>query len=123
MSLRVGGGLPWGVGAGLSEGQELATMKATVVQYKAKPERAAENQQLIETVFADLELRRPAGFSYQVFRLEDGVSFVHVVVELDAERSQSLTDVPAFRDFVAEIADRCVVPPAARGATVVGSYR
>jgi len=29
-------------------------MKATVVRYQAKPDRADENQQLIEAVFAEL---------------------------------------------------------------------
>jgi hypothetical protein len=33
-------------------------MKATVVRYQARPERADENQQLIEAVFADLDERR-----------------------------------------------------------------
>src|SRR2546422_108734 len=37
------------------------------------------------------------GFAYASFRLEDGVSFVHVVVEEDGEGSVSLADVPAFR--------------------------
>ena len=35
-------------------------MKATVVRYQAKPERADENQALVEKVFADLEARHPA---------------------------------------------------------------
>jgi hypothetical protein len=98
-------------------------MKATVVRYQAKPERAAENQQLIEAVFADLEEREPEGFTYKVFRLEDGVSFIHVVIEHDVERSDSLQDVPAFQAFLADIAERCDIPPAATGATIVGGYR
>ena len=98
-------------------------MPAIVVRYQAKPERAEENQTLIEAVFADLEARRPEGFSYKVFRLEAGVSFVHVVVEQDAEDPDSLQDVPAFQAFVAGVADRCDVAPVATGATVVGGYR
>jgi hypothetical protein len=99
-------------------------MTATVVRYQTKPERADENQQLIEAVFADLEARQPDGFTYKVFRLADGVSFVHVVVEHDeVERPDSLQDVPAFQAFVADIADRCEVQPVAAGATVVGGYR
>jgi hypothetical protein len=98
-------------------------MSATVVRYQAKPDRADENQKLIEAVFADLDRRRPAGFTYQVFRLEDGVSFVHVVVEHDIDDPDSLQDVPAFQAFVQDIADRCDVPPLAMGATVVGAYR
>jgi hypothetical protein len=97
-------------------------MKATVVRYQAKPDRADENQLLIEAVFAQLRERDPKGFTYQVFRLEDGVSFVHVVTEHDVSDADSLQDVPAFQAFVAEIADRCDVPPVATGATVVGRF-
>ena len=98
-------------------------MPSTVVRYQAKPDRADENQKLIEAVFAGLEARQPNGFTYKAFRLEDGVSFVHVVIEHEGvEDRDSLQDVPAFKAFVAEIADRCTVPPLAMGATVVGSY-
>jgi hypothetical protein len=99
-------------------------MTATVVRYQAKPERADENQNLIEAVFADLEAREPDGFTYKVFRLQDGISFVHVVIEHDdVAHPDSLQDVPAFQAFVAGIADRCDVPPLAMGATIVGGYR
>lgn len=99
-------------------------MDAIVVRYQTKPERAAENQKLIEAVFADLDKREPEGFTYKVFRLEDGVSFIHVVIEHeDVDEPDSLQDVPAFQAFVADIADRCDVPPVATGATIVGGYR
>jgi hypothetical protein len=98
-------------------------MKTTVVRYQAKPDRADENQRLIEAVFADLERYEPEGFTYKVFRLDDGVSFMHVVIEHDVENPSSLQDVPAFQVFVADIGDRCDVPPVATGATIVGGYR
>ena len=99
-------------------------MTATVVRYQTKTDRADENQQLIEAVFADLDRRQPEGFTYKVFRLEDGVSFVHVVIEHDdVTDPDSLQDVPAFQAFVENISDRCDVPPLAMGATVVGGYR
>jgi hypothetical protein len=97
-------------------------MKATVVRYQAKPERADENQKLVEAVFADLEARRPNGFTYKVFRLEDGVSFLHVVIEHDVDDPDSLQDVPAFHAFVEGVVERCDVPPVATGATVVGRF-
>jgi hypothetical protein len=99
-------------------------MSATVVRYETRPDQASENQRLVEAVFADLEEREPAGFTYKVFRLEDGVGFVHVLVEHDdVEEPDSLQDVPAFQAFLAGISDRCAVPPVASGATVVGGYR
>jgi len=96
---------------------------AIVVRYQAKPDRADENQRLVEAVFAQLDERKPEGFTYQVFRLEDGVSFVHVVIEHDVDDPDSLQDVPAFQAFVEHIGDRCDVAPVAMGATVVGGYR
>jgi hypothetical protein len=97
-------------------------MKAIVVRYQAKPERADENQKLIEAVFAEFDATEPRGFTYKVFRLEDGVSFVHVVIEHDVDHPDSLQSVPAFQAFVADIGERCDVPPLAMGATIVGSY-
>jgi hypothetical protein len=99
------------------------TLKTTVVRYQAKTERAADNQRLIEAVFAELDEREPEGFTYKVFLLEDGVSFIHVVIEHDIDHPDSLQAVPAFQAFVAGIADRCEVPPVATGATIIGGYR
>jgi hypothetical protein len=98
-------------------------MKTIVVRYQVKPERADENQQLIEAVFAQLDERQPQGFTYKVFRLEDGVSFIHVVIEHDVDPPDALQAGPAIQAYVADIADRCDVPPVATGATVVGGYR
>jgi hypothetical protein len=98
-------------------------MRTIVVRYQAKPERADENQRLIEAVFAELNDREPEGFTYKVFRLEDGVSFVHVVIEHDVDEPESLQDVAAFQAFVVDIADRCEIPPVAMSATIVGGYR
>lgn len=94
------------------------------MRYKAKPERADENQRLVEKVFAELAERQPDNFRYATLRLADGVSFVHIVVETDAGSNPiPLTDIAAFREFQREIADRCAVQPVPSGATVVGSHR
>jgi hypothetical protein len=98
-------------------------MKTIVVRYQTKPERADENQQLIEAVFAELDKHQPEGFTYKVFRLDDGVSFVHVMIEHDVDHPESLQDVAAFQAFVADIDDRCDVSPVAMGASIVGGYR
>jgi hypothetical protein len=98
-------------------------MTATVIRYQAKPERAEENQQLIEAVFAELDERELDGFIYKVFRLEDGVSFIHEWIEHDVDERDSLQDVPAFQAFMSDLADRCAIPPVAMGATIVGGYR
>jgi hypothetical protein len=98
-------------------------MKATVVRYETRHDEADENQRLVEAVFADLEAREPVGFTYKVFRLEDGVSFVHVLTEHGVENPDNLQSVPAFQAFVSGVSDRCDIAPVAMGATVVGGYR
>jgi hypothetical protein len=86
------------------------------------PRCECAKQQLIEAVFAELEEREPEGFPYKALRLEGGASFLHVVIEHDVDEPDSLQAVPAFQRFVANIADRCDLPPVAAGATVVGGF-
>ena len=99
-------------------------MSARVIRYRTKPESADENQQLVERVFAELDEMGATGFSYATFRLDDGVSFVHVVVEDDgADAAVSLAAVPAFQAFQAGITERCEEQPIAVTATLVGAHR
>ncbi|HEY3095981.1 MAG TPA: hypothetical protein VGK05_04025 [Acidimicrobiia bacterium] len=99
-------------------------MRTVVVRYETKPDRADENQRLVEKVFAELAELQPDNFGYASFRLEDGVTFVHIVMETgDGSNPMSLGDIPAFAEFQKEIADRCAVQPVPQGATLVGSHR
>jgi hypothetical protein len=96
--------------------------RTAVVRYTTKsPAAAEENSRLIERVFAELAADDPGGLRYAAFRLDDGVSFVHVaLIEGD---TNPLNRSSAFAEFQREIVDRTLEPPAAAGATVVGSYR
>jgi len=98
-------------------------MSVTVVRYKTKPERADENQALIEKVFGALDAAGPNGLRYASFRLADGVTFVHVASTETEDGTNPLVTTPAFNQFLEGIGDRCDEPPAAQAATVVGSYR
>ena len=99
-------------------------MRTVVVRYETRPDRADENQRQVEKVYAELAERRPDNFRYITFRLEDGVSFVHVVVENEGGGNPiPLTDIAAFQEFQREVADRCAVQPVFAGAAVVGSHR
>jgi len=98
-------------------------MRTVIVRYETNPDRADENQRLVENVFAELAERQPDNFRYAALRLEDGVSFVHIVIETDdGSNSIPLTDIAAFREFQREITDRCAVQPVPSGATIVGSH-
>ena len=96
-------------------------MSITVVRYRPEADRADENQQLIEAVFAELAETQPAGLRYISFRLEDGM-FVHIA-DVEAEENP-LAQAKAFGEFTADIAARCVPgeAPNAQAAQVVGSY-
>jgi hypothetical protein len=97
------------------------TMTVTkVIRYRTRPESADENERLIREVFAELSTQSPKGLRYGVFRLEDGVSFVHVAM-LDGEENPLATSA-AFDQFQSGIKDRCVEGPAPSDATVIGNY-
>jgi hypothetical protein len=56
-----------------------------VIRYTTKPECADENERLVRNVFAELSNGSGEELRYAVFRLDDGVSFVHVAVLEGAE--------------------------------------
>ena len=97
-------------------------VKTIVVRDETKPDRAEDNKRLVEKVFAELDELSPGGFGYTSLQLEDGVTFVHIVRETGVGEI-ALTDVPAFKEFVANVSDRCAVQPVAMSANVVGAYR
>jgi hypothetical protein len=103
----------------MKENSTVTTTK--VIRYRTKPERADENERLIRAVLAELDREGPGGLHYATFRLDDGVSFVHVAV-LDGDENP-LTSSPAFAAFQAGIAERCVEGPIPADATAIGTFR
>jgi hypothetical protein len=92
-----------------------------MVRYKVQAGRGDENAELVKAVYAELAEQRPAGLRYVTFRLPDGVSFMHVVIETD-QPGRILGEVEAFRRFSADIESRCDEPPVATEIELVGSY-
>ena len=97
-------------------------MKRTLIRYKAKPEMADENAELIRAVFAELKAAKPDGTRYLVLRLDDD-SFVHVVETDASDGTSAMTKLPAFQAFQSGIRARCAEPPVAQGAMIVGNWR
>ena len=93
-----------------------------MVSYKLKADRVAENERLAEAVFEALKETQPSGLRYATFRLEDGVSFVHIVSHEEADGGNALTALPAFKAFAAEVKDRCEVPPVRVELKMIGAY-
>jgi hypothetical protein len=98
-------------------------MKVVMVRYKTKPDRAAENAQYVEKVFAELRQSSPAGLRYASFKLDDGVSFVHIAAIDTTDGSNPLTQSAAFKSFLGGIKERCEEQPVAVELSAVGSYR
>jgi hypothetical protein len=96
-------------------------MVTKVIRYTTTPEAADENERLVRAVFAELAETKPDGLHYATFRLDDGVSFVHVAQHDDEQNP--LTSSSAFAQFQSGIRDRVVAGPVPADATVIGSYR
>lgn len=95
-------------------------MRHVVVRYRVKPDRVAENEELVRAVYEELRAARPDGFRYSTFRLDDGVSFMHIALS-DGE-STPLSALPAFARFQRDIGERCDEPPQVRDLTEIDSY-
>jgi len=93
-----------------------------MVRYKVKPDQVEANEALVRAVFAELKETQPDGFGYATFKLDDGVSFVHIVDEWNGG-GDSLTGVEAFAKFREAIRERCDEPPVATEMHEVGSFR
>ena len=98
-------------------------MRRIMVRYKVKPGQAARNTELVEAVYDELRRSSPAGFRYATFRLDDGLTFVHLAVTEADDGSSPLSGNEAFQRFQEGIADRCDEPPAAAEVHEVGSFR
>jgi hypothetical protein len=98
-------------------------MKRVMVRYKVKPGRADENEKYIAAVFAQLEKERPSGVRYASFKLDDGVSFVHIASIETGDGSNPLAALAAFKEFTANIRERCNEPPVSAELEAIGSYR
>jgi hypothetical protein len=94
-----------------------------MVRYKVRPEEAAANEQAIEAVFAQLWEQSLPGLRYATFKLEDGVSFVHIFAGEDEHDRETLRELPAFKAFSAKVRDRCEEQPVVTQLNEVGSYR
>ena len=97
-------------------------MRRVMVRYKVKADRAAENEGYIKRVFEQLERERPDGIRYATFKLDDGVSFVHIAFIQSTDGGNPLTEFSEFKAFTADIKDRCEEPPVTAKLNEVGSY-
>jgi hypothetical protein len=92
-----------------------------MVRYRVRPEAVAENERLVRAVYDELAEASPDGFHYGTFKLDDGVSFVHIATQAGDE--SPLGSNAAFRLFQSGIRERCDEPPVVVELEEVGSFR
>jgi hypothetical protein len=96
-------------------------MRRVIVRYRVKPDQAERNAELVRAVYEELHRADPPGFRYATFRLEDGVSFLHIAEQ--EGQANPLSKLDAFQEFQRDIEARCEEPPVVMKAEVVGSFR
>jgi hypothetical protein len=100
-------------------------MKQVMVRYKVKPDRVEENEALVRAVFEELHQAAPRGFAYATYKLDDGVTFMHVAeTEAEAEADgRVLPALQAFQEFRKGLDDRTDEGPVVTELDGIGSFR
>jgi hypothetical protein len=96
--------------------------KKVIVRYKLKADRTAENEQFVRAVFRQLHDRQPEAIGYAVYKLADGVSFVHILFYETEAAHKVFDSLPAFRDFLGQAKDRFEELPLVSEVEEIGSY-
>ena len=94
-----------------------------MVQYRVKPDRVEENEAAIRGVYEQLRREGPAGVRYATFKMEDGVTFVHVVSVETGDGKNPIPELEAFKKFAEGVRTRWEEPAVTRQMSEVGSYR
>ncbi len=94
-------------------------MQHVMVRYTVKPERVAENEELVHAVFEELASTQPEGLQYATLKLDDGVTFVHIAALADPGL---LSEVDAFKRFKQGLPDRWEEPSVRSEVEIVGSF-
>jgi hypothetical protein len=99
-------------------------MNGVKVQYTVKEEFVETNKANIRRVMADLREINNPNITYSAFLLDDGKSFVHLVMRVDDEAQKTVSELPSFQEFQRQLKESGPeAPPKAENLTLVGSSR
>jgi Antibiotic biosynthesis monooxygenase len=98
-------------------------VRRVMVRYRVKPERVEENEDLVRAVYDELRRSEPAGLRYATFKLDDGVSFVHLALTESENGGSPLSKLKAFQEFQKDIEDRTDEGPVVTELDLIGSFR
>jgi hypothetical protein len=91
-----------------------------MVRYRVKPDQVEANETLVRAVYAELADKQPAGLRYETFKLDDGVTFVHLAFHEDGFAGLGTFD--AFNEFTKDVRDRCAEPPVTSTVERIGGF-
>jgi len=97
-------------------------MKRVMVRYRVRPDAVERNEELVRAVYASLAELAPPGLRYATYKLDDGVSFVHLATYESDDGDNPLGEVAAFARFQQDIAERCEERPVVTELREVGSF-
>ena len=98
-------------------------MRQVMVRYKVKAAQVEENVELVRAVYDELRRTEPRGLRYATFRLDDGVSFVHLAVIETENGGSPLSELKAFQEFQRNIEDRTEEAPVVTRLELIGAFR
>src|SRR5690349_15913368 len=97
-------------------------MTGTHIRYTVQAEYAAHNKANISRVMEELRALGRNDIRYSVFVEDDGRTFNHLPLFATTEAEQVISQLPAFKTFLAELqASKPEVPPKATNLTLVDS--
>jgi hypothetical protein len=94
-----------------------------LIRYRVKPDQVSVNEELVRAVYEELAQTQTAGLQYATFKLDDGVSFVHIALIDGTNGPNPLAGVAAFDRFLEGANERCDERPVVSELSEVGSYR
>ena len=98
-------------------------MRRVMVRYQVKPEHLEENEALLRAVYEELEATQPENLAYVTFKLDDGVTFVHVTEDDATPGHSPLNELPSFKRYLEDVQERLEAPPEQSGLTEIGAFR
>ena len=97
-------------------------MNGVKVQYTVKEEYVETNKANIRQIMADLREINSPDIQYSAFLLDDGVTFVHIVMRANDEAQKTVSELPSFQEFQRQLKESGPeAPPNAEPLTYVGS--
>lgn len=97
-------------------------MNAVKVKYTVKEAYVETNKANIKRVMADLKEINSPDIKYMALQLDDGKTFVHLVMRVDDEAQKTISELPSFQDFQRQLKESTPeIAPKAEDITLVGS--